>query len=126
MVSSDYVEFLKELTGPLGGVSMRKMFGGLSIYQDGLIFALVIEETLYLKADAQTISDFEAEGCGPFVYHGKDGRVVQMPYWRAPERLFDEPDEFIDWARKAVSAARRVSADKEQKKPKPRKKAVTS
>jgi DNA transformation protein len=31
-----------------------------------------------------------------------------MPYWQAPERLFDEPDEFADWAREAFDVAVRT------------------
>jgi DNA transformation protein len=37
-----------------------------------------------------------------------------------PERLFDEPDEFITWARAALAAAHRVAAKRPA--PKPRKK----
>ena len=39
-----------------------------------------------------------------------------MPYWRAPERLYDEPDEFIDWCRAAVAVARRSEAAKAEEK----------
>jgi DNA transformation protein len=35
-----------------------------------------------------------------------------------PERLFDEPDEFIVWARAALAAAQRVAADRQQAAPK--------
>ena len=111
-MDAGYREFLADLLSPLGGVTMRRMFGGLGIYRDGVIFAVVIGEGLYFKADAETAPDFEAEGCGPFVYTGNGGRPVQMPYWRAPERLYDDPEEFVAWARSAVAAAARLAAAK--------------
>ncbi len=116
-------EHLSDLLGPLGGLTMRKMFGGLSLYRDGVIFAIVIDDGLYFKADAETIPAFEAEGCGCFEYTGKTGRTTRMPYWRAPDRLYDEPDEMIAWARAAVGAAHRIGAAREAKarsKPAPR------
>lgn len=110
MIDSEFVEFLAELTEPLGGVAMRRMFGGLAVYCEGTVFALVIDGTLYLKANADTIPAFEAEGSGPFTYAGRGGRQVKMPYWRLPERLYDEPDEFLDWCRRSLAAARTMAA----------------
>jgi hypothetical protein len=40
-------------------------------------------------------------------------RGVTLSFWRAPERLFDEPDELVTWARAALTAARRVAAKRE-------------
>ncbi|HJZ45496.1 MAG TPA: TfoX/Sxy family protein, partial [Hyphomicrobiaceae bacterium] len=49
------------------------------------------------------------------------GKTVTMgAYWRVPERLFDDPDEMLEWARAALAAGRRAAAGK--KKPKTRRK----
>jgi len=75
------------------------------------MFGLVVRDVIYLKADATSIADFEREGCGPFTYtRGKSqGRPTQhaLPYWRLPERLYDDPDALADWARRALAAAER-------------------
>ncbi len=110
-------DFLAELFEPLGGVSFRRMFGGLGIFRDGLMFGLVADDVLYLKTDDTTRSGFEAEGSGPF----KDG-PRSTSYWRAPERLFDEPDEFRDWAMTAFAVAERKK-EKAEREVRPRKKA---
>jgi DNA transformation protein len=48
----------------------------------------------------------------PFSYEAQ-GKIRQVgAYWRVPERLFDEPDEMLDWARAALAAGRRAAADK--------------
>ncbi len=105
-------EFLEELFEPVGRVGFRRMFGGLGIFRDGLMFGLVAGEVLHFKADEAGRVAFEAEGCAPFSYDTKDGRRTLTSYWRVPERLFDEPDEFRVWALRAVDVAIRADAGK--------------
>ncbi|MGI9406304.1 MAG: TfoX/Sxy family protein [Hyphomicrobiaceae bacterium] len=103
-VSSEYKEFIADQLSGLGEVTVRNMFGGAGVYHAGVMFALIADEVFYLKADATTTPDFEAEGCGPFTYDGK-GKPVRMSYWECPERLFDDPDEMETWARVAFEVA---------------------
>jgi DNA transformation protein len=39
-----------------------------------------------------------------------------------PERLFDEPDEMLEWARGALAAGRRAEAEKPKARRKPARK----
>ena len=111
-VSSEYLEFLIDMLVPLGPVKSRRMFGGSGLFADGLMFALIAKEVLYLKADEQTRPAFEAEGMEPFTYETRAGKRGVMSYWQVPEHLFDEPEEFVTWARDAVSVALRADAAK--------------
>lgn len=114
-MASGFQAFLEELFEPVGGVSFRKMFGGLGVFRDGLMFALVADDVLYLKADRSSSVAFAAEGCGPFVYDGKH-RPVAMQYWRLPERLYDDPDAFRQWALDAFAVAVAARAEKPGRK----------
>jgi DNA transformation protein len=111
-------EHLKELFSSFGPVSIRRMFGGVGVFAEGIMFALVAYGELYLKTDAETMPAFRAEGCGPFTYGAKSRRVV-MSYWRLPDRLLDEPDELAQWARTALRAAQRSAAGKPQRRKAP-------
>ncbi len=123
-------DFLEELFAPVGATELRRMFGGLGAFAGGLMFAIIIDDVIYLKSDAETRAAFEAEGCEPFTYPRKDGRAVSLSYWRIPERLIDEPDDFVAWSRAAIAVARRADAAKAGKnaakavKPKRRPKAA--
>jgi DNA transformation protein len=108
-VSLDDPEHLKEIFSAFGPVSVRRMFGGVGVYAEGTMFALVAYGDLYLKADEETIPAFRAAGVGPFVYEAKGKRVV-MSYWRLPDRLLDEPDELAEWARAALRVAQRSAS----------------
>ena len=104
-VSSEYREFVAEQLEMLGPVRIRNMFGGAGVDLDDLMFGLIAAETLFFKVDDRNRSDFEAENCGPFVYEPPSGKPVVMSYYALPDRLYDEPDELIVWARKALDAA---------------------
>lgn len=116
--SEGFIELLKDSLRGLGPVSVRRMFGGAGVYADGVMFGLIAEDTFYLKADAATKGAFEAEGLSPFAYESH-GRTVAMSYWRIPERLLDDPDEMLSWARAALDVARRTS-----RRPSPRARAA--
>jgi DNA transformation protein len=45
----------------------------------------------------------------PALNYEKQGRTIDLAFWRAPEHLLDEPDELVIWARAAPAAARRVA-----------------
>lgn len=108
-------EFLDELFEPVGRVQLKRMFGGLGAFRDGLMFAIVVDDAIYLKVDDETRAAFEAEGCAPFTYAKKTGEAVSLGYWRIPERLIDDPDEMKAWSLAAIAVARRADAAKAAK-----------
>jgi DNA transformation protein and related proteins len=118
MVASDsFAEFLREQLAPLGPLTMRRMFGKTGVFCGGLMFGIVTEDTLYFRVDEHNRAAFkEAEGFPPLNYQ-KKGETIDLSFWRAPERLFDEPDELVTWARAALAAAGRVAAKRERTAP---------
>ena len=114
MVASDsFAEFLREQLAPLGRLTMRRMFGKTGVFCDGLMFGMVTDDVLYLRVDDHNRAAFkEAESFPPLSYE-KQGRSIDLSFWRTPERLYDEPDELVTWAGAALAAAGRVAAKRE-------------
>jgi DNA transformation protein len=108
--SESFISHLTESLAGLGPVTVRRMFGGGGVYCDSMMFGLISDDTLYLKADEATQAAFKAEGLGPFVYETAGRKPITMSYWRVPERLHDDPDEMVVWARTALGAARKAAA----------------
>ena len=111
------IELIRELAEPIGAVSIKRMFGGVGLFRDGRMFGLVAMDVLYFKVDAESEALFTAEGLEPFGYTAKTGDRVIMSYRRAPERVFDDPDEFVVWARHGIGAAMRSLEAGRAKKP---------
>ena len=110
---SDFIPFVQELLEGWAPVSARRMFGGHGLYHEGLMFAIVMDQRLYLKADEVNRPDFEALGLGAFTYAMK-GKDVALSYWAAPDAIFDEPSVAVRWARSAWDAALRGHLAKAQ------------
>jgi DNA transformation protein and related proteins len=113
---SALVKHLMDVLRPLGGVAARRMFSGAGLFRDGVMFALISDEVLYLKANVTTIPAFEAESLGPFTYGTKNGDRVLTSYWRAPERLLDDDEEMRDWCRRAADAGRQAPTKRQSPK----------
>lgn len=109
----DFIPFVQELLLVWGRVSARRMFGGHGLYHEGLMFAIVMGNRLYLKADELNRPEFEVLGLAPFTYPMK-GKTVALSYWSAPDAIFDEPTEAVRWARSAWDAAARGHLAKAQ------------
>lgn len=108
---SEFVENLHTVFAEFGPITSKRMFGGYGIYHDGLMFALVADDELYLKVDKLSINDFEEHHLPAFEYD-KNGKTVKMSYHRAPEEIYDDPDAAIHWANKAYEAALRSRSNK--------------
>lgn len=113
-VSPAYREFALEQLGRVFPVTSRAMFGGVGIYADGLFFALLDDDTLYLKVDDTNRGAFEAAGMGPFQPFGEGSNPMQ--YYRLPEDLLEDPDRLRPWAEAAVEVARRARRGKAKRK----------
>jgi DNA transformation protein len=118
MVASEtFAEFLREHLAPLGRVTMRRMFGKTGVFCDGVMLAVVTENTLYFRVDDQNQVAFKEAASFPPLNYAKKGATIDLSFWRAPERLFDEPDELVTWARAALAAAHRVAAKRTRAAP---------
>ena len=117
-------DFLIDLFADFGPVTIRRMFSGFGISADGTNFALALRAGLFLRADEQTIPQFEAEGSAPFQYQTRARTVTVNSYWQLPARLFDDSEELADWARAALAAAQRAALRKRPKSRKPAKAAA--
>jgi DNA transformation protein len=112
-VSPDFLDMVLELFEPLGGVTHKRMFGGVGLSRHDLFFALLAEDTLYLKVDDITRPDFAAAGCEAFHPFGGD---KAMGYWSAPLEALEDPDALAEWARRALDAAARAKTKTPKKR----------
>ncbi len=105
-VTPEYREFVLEQLGRVApAVTSRAMFGGVGVYSGGLFFALLDDDTLYLKVDDTNRADFESAGTGPFRPFGDDRDVMQ--YYELPAELLEDADQLRPWVEKAIEVARR-------------------
>ncbi len=108
--SAAFAEFLREQLAPVGQVTTRRMFGKTGVFCEGVMVGMVTHNVLYLRVDEQSKGVFKACEAEPPLNYVKQGAAIDLSFWRLPDRLLDEPDEFVAWVRHALAAAHRVAA----------------
>jgi DNA transformation protein len=111
--SNEFVEFILEMLQLFGYVVAKPMFGGYGLYADGVMFALVADDTLYFKADEISKNDFLKLGLAPFSY-AKNGSQYKMSYYCAPDDALEDMELMNVWAQKGYDAALRVNKQKQR------------
>ena len=126
MANDSFHDFVKELFAGMGHVQIKRMFGGAGGYCDGLMFLLLADDTIHIKANDEAMkAALRAEGSGPFVWSPQNGprkgEHIDLGYWRLPEAALDNPDEAVMWGRRALALAKAKAAAKPKAKAKAKK-----
>jgi DNA transformation protein len=111
---NEFIDHLKDVFRLFGPFAAKRMFSGHGLFRDGLMFGLVVRDTLYLKADAQSAPQFEKLGLPAFEYR-RAGKLARLSYYTAPEAVTEDAAEAAKWARMAFEAALRADAAKANK-----------
>ena len=111
-ISPEFADHLRDLFGALGPVETRRMFRGAGVYLGDAMFALVIEDTLFMKADAELAKVYAEAGSEPFFYDTRDGGRTIHGLMRLPDSALDDPEEALGWARRSLVPAELAAAKK--------------
>jgi DNA transformation protein and related proteins len=108
--------WLEDALAPMGGLSLRKMMGGATLYLDGTIFGIMVDGELWLKSDAEADPVWDTVSTERFTVTFKDGSIDQMNYRRAPSDVYDDADELQRWVSVSLAAGRRRVVKKRPKR----------
>jgi len=104
----DYKAFVLELLSPIYPVTARNMFGGVGIYADDLMCALITsDDELFFKADDTNRADYEAANAEQF---------MRMPYFAVPAEILEDQEQLELWLDKSIEAAKHMGKPKKNKK----------
>ena len=111
---SEFTNYIVDLMQSTGPVNAKRMFGGYGIFLDGLMFALVSDGLLYLKADTENKENFIKNNLAAFTYM-KKGKECHLSYFRSPEDALEDTDIMSNWANSSYAAALRAAAKQSKK-----------
>lgn len=119
-LSPGFTAYVEELIAGFGPVQIRRMFGGAAVYRDGIGFAILDDDTFFIKADKAFGADLKDQGCRPWSYSvAKDGSVRDIAYWSLPETAADDGDEASSLVRRSYQIAIRAAEVRSAKKKAP-------
>lgn len=99
------IEFATDLFSGLGPLATRKMMGGLCIYSEGTIFAIIHPEFgTMIKGAGDFKNELNDLGLTQWTYQRPNAdSPTAMPYWKLPDSALDDPDEACALARRALA-----------------------
>ena len=100
-VSDEFLSFVTEQFSELGSIRTRRMFGGVGIYFGDKFFALLDNDTLYLKVNAENEPAFKQANMRAF--EPWPGHV--MAYWTVPGDVLEDKTALAKWSQGALKAA---------------------
>ncbi|MBA4821188.1 TfoX/Sxy family DNA transformation protein [Pantoea ananatis] len=91
---------------PLGKIESRTQFGGYALAVERVVFALVKEEELYLRA-SEALREYGAkQPLEPLTFH-KRGIAVSLNYFKVDDRLWAHPEHLVRLSAASLQTAQR-------------------
>lgn len=116
-LSPGFPDYVLELIAGFGKVEVRRMFGGAMLSRGGVGFAILDDDTFFLKADTALGAELKRQGSKPWSYSlKKDGSVRDIAYWSLPDTAADDPDEAVALTRRSFAIATQAAKEKPKKK----------
>ena len=104
-VSKDFLEYVLDQLSGWDEVNIKRMFGGAGLYSDGLAFALIANDVVYLKVDDTNRDKYIRQGSFPLKPFSSDATVKS--FYNIPSDVFEDSDQFIEWAEESLNIQRK-------------------
>jgi DNA transformation protein len=101
MKGDTFKDFVLDQLHTLNNVTIRSMFGGKGLYQDGIFFGIIFKGRLYFKTDADSETEYKNRGMKPFQPSAKQ---TLKTYYEVPADILEDDDLLTQWARWAINA----------------------
>jgi DNA transformation protein and related proteins len=103
-------------------LAIRRMFGGAGLYSRGVFFGVIDDDRVYFRIGDSNRDDFKRAGSVAFQ---PIPDKPAMAYFSVPTMVIARSERFVEWAKKAVDAARAAKPTQPKRaKPAPAKKAA--
>lgn len=103
-VTDSFLSFVLDQLDACGPITAKRMFGGIGLYAGDRFFAILMNDTIYLKVDDATRVSYETAGSRPFnPFPERGGGSTQ--YFEVPLAVLEDADELARWARDAIRVA---------------------
>ena len=87
---------------PSSNVESRKMFGGIGIFSEKIMFSLIYDGIMYFRSTEDIASSYSFES----IQFQHPSRSSNMPYWSVPDEIINDFTRLSNWAENAFQHAK--------------------
>lgn len=114
MFSNEEATRVKNYFSSLGNIRLRSQFGGYSLLADNVMFAVMLEGELYLRATGNLEEYFKTCGMQNMVYT-KRGIPVKLNYYWVNQLLWQDTENLLRLARMSLQDSQEEENNKRHK-----------
>lgn len=103
-VKSSLASYVAEQLAPLGRISSRAIFGGVGVFIDDRLLAIVMGEKLYLHTDKSNLDDYVSRGMQQFKPY-PNAFDLTTDHHEVPQDVVNDADQLKVWGERALNAA---------------------
>lgn len=103
-VKSSLANYVAEQLAPLGRISSRAIFGGVGVFIDERLLAIVMGEKLYLHTDKSNLDDYVARGMQQFKPY-PNAFDLTTDHHEVPPEIVNDAEQLRIWGQRALTAA---------------------
>ena len=103
-VKSSLASYVAEQLAPLGRISSRAIFGGVGVFIDDRLLAIVMGEKLYLHTDKSNLDDYVARGMPQFKPY-PNAFDLTTDHHEVPQEIVNDTEQLKIWGERALNAA---------------------
>ncbi len=103
-VKSSLASYVAEQLAPLGRISSRAIFGGVGVFIDDRLLAIVMGEKLYLHTDKSNLDDYVARGMPQFKPY-PNAFDLTTDHHEVPQDVINDAEQLKIWGERALNAA---------------------
>jgi len=110
--STDFLQYVKDQLSEWDEINLKRMFGVVGLYREGLMFGIVSSDSVYLKVDQTNKNKFVKSESKPLRLFKSDSEVAS--FYELPVDVIENADLFLEWAKESYT----IQLNKSNKKSK--------
>jgi DNA transformation protein and related proteins len=101
-----FTTHIVDLLKPWCDVEPRRMFSGVGLFANGLMFAIIFDDMLFLKdSKDENGKPIKTPFKKEYVEYERQGKTIQLGYFQAPGRALDDSRYLIELAKASYQSA---------------------
>ncbi len=105
-IDEQFFQFVLDQLAGIKDITFKRMFGGVGLFKDDLMFAKIGGNTLRLKVDESNQQQFIDKGMKPYY---SEKKKKGMPYWEVPSEILENAENLTKWANQSIEIARKAA-----------------